>query len=81
MKSIEKAFLLSQLCDVATCANPYAGDYKKELKGFYSSFVTDNGPQPISKDGTRSALDSASPESGRLLMDLANQKLRLEGLH
>jgi len=74
--------LLRELCDVAVCANTVDQKYVDKLKEAYDSLGKDDFvPRGTNKSKTGGPVfDAGSKETGRILMDLARQKMRLEGL-
>lgn len=84
-KTKETAFFFHEMTNVVL-SSIYADhgqmDFSNALKEHYSSIYKDKLiDKKIPEVLHERALDAASPDTGNLLIDLAKQKMRLEGLH
>lgn len=70
---------LIDLCDVAVCANVTEVKYISELKDYFrrnQGIIIAREDEYVAQGPV---LKSDSPEAGKILLDLARQKMRLEG--
>lgn len=74
--------LLAELVDVAAVGNVTDINYIKSLKKFYYDKINRlSGGKPPERQPVGPVFKADDPEAGRILLDVARQKMRLEGLN
>lgn len=71
---------LYELCGVAVCANVSGPEYVERLKKFYRDRVFEDELKPDEIRAQGPIFKADDPQAGKILIDLAKQKMRLEGL-
>jgi len=75
-------YVFSELVDVAAVGNVTDVKYIKDLKKYYADkFVRLNGGKEPARQPVGPVFRADDPEAGRIVLDVARQKMRLEGLH
>lgn len=78
-KERETAMWLTELCDVVMCPNQ-ADEYRHELKAYYYQAIDESEKHFIPRASGRPVMKAEAPETGKQMMALASQFMRLKGL-
>jgi hypothetical protein len=75
----EEAIFLSELCNVVMCPNQN-NEYRQDLQAYYMAALDEREKHFIPQKGGKPVMKAEAPETGKQMMALATQFMRLKGL-
>lgn len=78
-KRQDDAILFSELCNVVMCPNQ-SNEFRQELQAYYMAALDEREKHFIDRPAGRPVMKADAPETGKQMMALATQFMRLKGL-